>query len=120
MESTVKERLITFIEHRGLTKNKFETMCGLSKRYVSNISQSISPAVCKKISLTFPELNMAWVLTGQGEMLNTMTKPTEPVIISGDLMRLSLNQSDTILSQQETIRELVATIARMGGGIIRS
>ena len=108
MNTTVKERLITFIDHKGLTKNKFETLCGLSKRYVSNISQSISQTVCKKISLTFPDLNIGWVLTGEGEMLNTADqKPDETIVLTGRLLQLYLNLSETAKSQQETIRELI-------------
>lgn len=71
MGASVKERLILFIENRGLSKNRFEEICGLSKRYVSNISQSIQPDKIKKISLKFPELNTGWLLTGEGEMLFT-------------------------------------------------
>lgn len=74
MDSTVKQRLIHFIEYKGLSKNKFEELCGLSKRYVSNISVSIQPDKAKKISLMFPELNMGWVLSGEGEMINSPTQ----------------------------------------------
>lgn len=69
METTVKQRLITFIEFLGISKNAFETACGLSTRYVSNITNSVTPQKLKRISLKFPELNTAWLLTGEGEML---------------------------------------------------
>lgn len=71
MESAVKQRLIAFISYLGLSKNAFEVACGLSKRYVSNISVSISPSVVEKISLKFPQLNKSWLLTGEGEMLKS-------------------------------------------------
>lgn len=113
MEPTVKDRLIAFIEHKGITKNKFETLCGLSKRYVSNISQSISPKVAKRISLTFPELNMGWVLTGEGEMLPTEQKPSESGLASGDVMKINLNLSETIKEQQSTIAALTEIVNRL-------
>lgn len=69
MKSTVKERLIAFISYLGMSKNAFENACGLSTRYVSNISASVSPDKLKRISLKFPELNVEWLLTGQGKML---------------------------------------------------
>lgn len=69
METTVKERLIQYINYKGLSKNKFETICGFGSRYVSNISVSIPPDKVKIISLKFPDLNTGWLLTGEGEML---------------------------------------------------
>lgn len=69
MESTVKQRLMSFINYLGLSKNAFEVACGLSTRYVSNINSSISPEKIKMISLKYPELNTGWLLTGEGEML---------------------------------------------------
>ena len=111
MGGTVQERLISFIKYKGLTKNKFETMCGLGKRYVSNISRSISPEVAQRISLTFPELNMGWVLAGTGEMLvrdepergNTCQ---DTIAVPAEAMKLYLNMSDTLKSQQNTISVL--------------
>ena len=82
MKSTVKERLIAFISYLGMSKNAFENACGLSTRYVSNISASVSPDKLKRISLKFPELNVEWLLTGQGEMLRKIhSTPT----IQGDI-----------------------------------
>lgn len=69
MANSVKDRLISFIEYKGLSKNKFEQICGFSKRYVSNISVSLQPDKIEKISLNFPELNIEWLLTGEGRMI---------------------------------------------------
>lgn len=117
MESTVQDRLISFIKYKGLTKNRFETMCGLGKRYVSNISKSISPDVAQRISLTFPDLNMGWVMAGVGEMLvgdvNKSREPNQdPIIVSADTMKLYLNLSDTVKSQQNTISVLTEMTTR--------
>ena len=73
MENSVKERLICFIKHIWISKNKFEIDCGLSKRYVSNIRVSIQPNVIEKIALVYPDLNAGWLLTGEGEMLRENT-----------------------------------------------
>lgn len=82
MKSTVKERLIAFISYLGMSKNAFENACGLSTRYVSNISASVSPGKLKQISLKFPELNVEWLLTGQGEMLREIHSTST---IQGDI-----------------------------------
>lgn len=116
MANSVKERLIAFIDYKGITKNKFETLCSLGKRYVSNISRSISPDVAERISLTFPDLNMGWVMTGEGEMLKTKPeKPAETISIPIDVFRLNLNLTETIRQQQETIQMLTEMLNQRQG-----
>jgi hypothetical protein len=116
MANTVKERLIAFIEYKGITKNKFETLCGLGKRYVSNISRSISPDVVERISLTFPDLNMGWVMTGEGKMTKEPSvPPSETISIPVEVLRLNLNLTETIRQQQETIQRLTEMLGRQSG-----
>lgn len=71
METTAKERLITFIKYKRLSQHRFEMMCGLANGYVNNIRQSISREKLERISANFPELSELWLLTGKGEMLKT-------------------------------------------------
>lgn len=85
MATTVKDRVILFIEYKGISKNAFEKACGLSTRYVSNMRQSIQPDKIKKIALAFPELNTGWLLTGEGEMLKgEALPPREPAQLQPD------------------------------------
>lgn len=69
METTVKERLLEFIRSKNIPVNRFEKTCGLSTGYINNIRKSIQPEKTQSIANNFPELNMGWVLTGEGEML---------------------------------------------------
>ena len=71
-------------------------------------TKSISNDLCRKIVTAFPDFNYSWLLTGEGEMLTAPTPTTkqEPIIISDETMRLHLNMSETIHSQQETIQQL--------------
>lgn len=122
MDTNVKERLVAFIEYKGLSKNKFETKCGLSRRYVSNISRSISPEMIKKISLTFPELDMGWILTGEGKMLKdgaSDSAPQQPasLTLTGDAVQMFLDMSKTISRQEENIAKLTGMVDRLTGGV---
>jgi hypothetical protein len=71
METTVKERLIQFLSYKKIGQKKFAETCGLSAGYVNAIRKSIQPDKISKIAMQFPELNTGWLLTGNGEMLNT-------------------------------------------------
>lgn len=69
METTVKERLISFISYLGIGQGKFEKECGMSNGYVNNIRKSITSDKLQKIALRYPELNKGWLMTGEGSML---------------------------------------------------
>lgn len=66
---STKERLILFIKSLGIGQGKFEKECGLSNGWVNNIKAMIKNDKLQKISLRYPDLNTAWLLTGEGEML---------------------------------------------------
>lgn len=109
MATTVKDRLILFIEYKGISKNAFEKACGLSTRYVSNMRQSIQPDKIKKIALAFPELNTGWLLTGEGEMLKgEATLPRESASLQPDEPAEALP-----LQEDSLIAELRAQIERL-------
>lgn len=73
METTVKQRLIAFINYLGTSKNAFEKECGLSIRAISNCGKTPNSDTIKKILLTHPELNPEWLLTGDGPMIKPDT-----------------------------------------------
>lgn len=87
MQSDVQQRLICFIEYKNLSKNAFESTCGLSKRYVSNLKGIPGQRVIKKISLNFPELSIPWLISGEGEMIKNVKQYTaldEPVFVDAE------------------------------------
>lgn len=124
METTVKQRLISFIEHLAISKNAFEKNCGLSLRAVSNIKSTISDDTLKKIVLRYPELNPTWVMLGEGPMLRDSTPRVmqnnvnrNNNYISGDNNRVqnSLGDSEVPYAEAEEVERapiLPATLAR--------
>jgi transcriptional regulator with XRE-family HTH domain len=79
MESAVKQRLVQFIKSMHMTQRAFEIRCGMSNGYIANIRKGIGEDYLLNIAQQFPQLNRAWLLFGEGEMLKTT--PT----ISGDI-----------------------------------
>lgn len=118
MCKTVKERLAAFIEFKGLSKNKFEQMCGLSRRYASNISRSIQPDKIEKISLAFPDLNTGWLLTGEGEMLKDAGESPEGqgVYVPQELVQMFTNMTEAARIQEENVARLTKMVDRLAGG----
>lgn len=103
METTVKERLIKFINYKGITVNKFEKLCGLSTGYVANMRVSIQPTKVQNIAQIYPELNTGWLLTGEGEMLRTITPDfclTQPQEQTAPNWEDIIREKDRIISEQ--------------------
>lgn len=71
MKTTVKERLIEFIEYKNIAKRAFEEAVGLSNGYLNQLRNSPGVDKISAILETYPEINKVWLLTGEGEMLKT-------------------------------------------------
>lgn len=70
MENIVKERLLQFIKTIGITQKAFEDTIGAGQGYINNISKSIGFEKLNAIKLNYPQLNIEWLLTGAGAMLD--------------------------------------------------
>ena len=85
MEDTIKARLTAYLRYKGINKSEFGRIIGVSNAYISSIRKSIQPDKAEKIALSFPDLNIAWLMTGEGEMIKSNTgqdfddKPQEDV-----------------------------------------
>ena len=68
---SLQDRIRQFISCIGLTVSEFEGKVGLSNGSVSKMGDGTRRSTIDKISNSFPELSKIWLLTGEGEMLNT-------------------------------------------------
>ncbi len=94
----IKGRIIKFIAYKGIGQGKFEAACGLANGTVNNIKVTIGADKVQRIIGTYPEINLYWLITGDGEMLSEQ----ETVETSSTTDRLLA----IIESQQETIKNL--------------
>jgi hypothetical protein len=65
----VKDRLLKFLEHENMSQGRFEKHVGLSNGFINNIGTGISTISLNKIKEKYPQLNIQWLLKGEGEML---------------------------------------------------
>lgn len=66
----VRERLIEYIKYKRMSRRGFAISIGASGAFVNNISKGIGNEYVDSIKTKYPDLNMAWLLTGEGDMLN--------------------------------------------------
>ena len=67
---TKRERLERFIETMGYSIREFERAIGVSNGTINHVKDNLSANLKDKISANFQQLNLVWLLTGEGEMLH--------------------------------------------------
>lgn len=66
----IKERVLQFIEYKGLSVQSFERSVGLSNGAVSKMGNSTRQGTLDKIKSAFPEINISWLKEGTGDMID--------------------------------------------------
>ena len=78
------DRLYMFIEHSGLSARKFDLSIGAGNGYTLRMKKnhaSVGSDVIETVIRTYPQLNLVWLITGEGEMLN----PDKALLANGVL-----------------------------------
>lgn len=70
---TLRGRVKAYCDKKNISVRAFEQKSSLSNGYFNQVSRRPSPQKIDKISRAYPDLNMAWLLTGEGDMLNEVT-----------------------------------------------
>lgn len=81
--STQKERIIQFIDYKGISKNKFYIETGISNGVLDKKS-GLSMDTIEKFYSTYPEINPEWLLTGKGEMLKEDNRSLPVALPAGE------------------------------------
>lgn len=77
----IQDRVIKYLEIKGISKYKFYQTTGLSNGFLDK-SGSIGSEKCEIIISHYPDLNIEWLITGKGGMIrkensNTVSEPAE-------------------------------------------
>lgn len=64
----IVERIMRFIDYKGISKLKFYNQVGLSNGFLDKV-KDIGASKVQKILSTYPEINPIWFITGVGTML---------------------------------------------------
>lgn len=67
--TNVKTRIQAFADRKRLSYRELSVSIGASSGYINSISKSIGPDKLSCLSARYPDLNIAWLLTGEGSML---------------------------------------------------
>lgn len=66
-------RIVQFIDYKGISKSEFSRKIGLSNSYMTKMEDSkgnVGSQIIEKIVRLYPEINLKWLFTGEGDMVN--------------------------------------------------
>lgn len=117
------DRFLQYLNYKGITENRATIECGLSNGLIGQAKRGksdLGEKATEKILNKYQDLQRVWLLTGEGEMLknsekkslskeeeNTITISREVFDQITKLTETVLSQQQAILSQQQTIKELI-------------
>lgn len=116
--NTLQERLKGFIAHLDLSVLAFENKCGMAQGTVNKMTDKSRQRTLEKIRKTYPQLNMEWLLTGEGEMLvpgavSALSGCSAPPTDLGKALDEIAAQRRLLEKSQEQIDRLISIIERM-------
>ena len=79
--SEIEDRLVRFLQYKGIGQLAFENTCSLSRGFVNKIGDSITVRSQDRIKAAFPDLNMNWLKVGVGSMLVTDPGESEETLV---------------------------------------
>ncbi|MEM1336461.1 MAG: hypothetical protein AAF717_17850 [Bacteroidota bacterium] len=109
------DRLMQFIEYSGMSARQFDLSIGASNGYTLRMKKnhaSVGSDVIETIIRTYPQLNLIWLMTGEGQMLN----PDKAILKSGQLPLSEQKQLEQIIEakirqrQEKELRALLEEV----------
>lgn len=76
MNENLKYRVLEYCKRKNIAKSTFEKKAGLSNGYFNQVKKRPSLDKIESIRYAFPDININWLLTGEGEMLVQPTQVT--------------------------------------------
>ena len=100
------DRLIQFINHIDMSARQFDISIGASNGYTLRMKKnqaSIGSDVIETILKVYPQLNVAWLITGEGEMLKA--KEVSEILEFEDLSKLKRTEIEQLIEKKIRSRQ---------------
>nr|DAU16153.1 MAG TPA: hypothetical protein [Caudoviricetes sp.] len=107
----MRDRLLEYIRYRGMVGYQFCKQAGLAVNFLQWGAKGISSKSMHKIGQAFPDLNLQWVATGEGEMLKRDTD-TIPLSEHQAIIKRKDEEISSLATQVEQLKSQLAELTR--------
>lgn len=104
------ERILQFADTQSISRRKFYEKIGVSNGLLSK-SNNVGSEILEKIHKVYPELNMLWILHGEGNMLiehksNEIVEPIkQPESLTSQMLEEVRAINEKITTEIEFLRQ---------------
>lgn len=113
---TLKDRVRLYCERKNMAITKFEREAKLSNGYFKESTSRIGDDKIERIRRAFPDLNIDWLLTGNGEML-VAEQSVAQITTSGPMARI---EQAAIVREDEKVEVDIEALMKEQGVTIAS
>ena len=103
----MRNRLRQYIKEKGISEYRFLKDSNLSLSFFTSKLNGLSARTLDKIGTSFPDLNISWVMSGEGEMIRT----AEETIPMAEHL-LALQEKDKEIKRLKKMLEEVSAKAK--------
>ena len=99
--ATTKERIIQYIDFKGIGVSNFLKETDIKRGFLDSdkLKSTVSDIFIAKIIATYPDINVNWLLTGEGEMIKNDNYSKTPIV--SEPLTLFRKTKDKKYSNQE-------------------
>lgn len=93
------DRILIFIKHSGISARQFDISIGASNGYTLRMKKnhaSVGSDMIESMVRVYPQLNLIWLITGEGEML----KPGYEILSTGELPADKQSEIERLVAQK--------------------
>jgi predicted RNase H-like nuclease (RuvC/YqgF family) len=103
----INDRIRIFLKYKKITIQNFEISIGRTNGYLSH-TKSPTANVIKDIIRVYPELNLSWLIAGEGEMLKSTNQNNNSMQPKNEELfnEVIKAKDETIQAQEKTIHVL--------------
>lgn len=98
------EQLKAYFINKGIKQQEIASTLGLKKSFVSELlngKRSIGYETAHKLSSQYPDLNIDWLMTGEGEMLRT--DPGAGAVSDVEALRRRIAELEATVERQNRV-----------------
>lgn len=117
--STLKNRLLIFIDKEGLNPNQFYVKTGLANGFLDKVGNKMNRSTVEKIEKAFPHLNIDYLVYGKGEMIKPLSQVSSSILVGNGNKNIQLGHGSKTMHVNESNSDLKNKIIELEVELVR-